>query len=119
MNLYEGRIGDWTPEDKNTYGMGLSQGRTASLGHPDVTEFSFLNKFPECTYRFLDWNSGVDSSTLKQVQSLCPPEVLVDILDAAPDAFFTAVTPPFDRQESFLSVFRVLSVEFSEQVQVG
>lgn len=76
--------------------MGLSQGCTASLGQPDMIELSFLDKFPECPYRFLDWDTGIDSSALEQIQFLCPSEVFVDIVNAAPQTFFVAVRPPFN-----------------------
>ena len=108
-----------SPPHLNTYTVGLSQGCAASLGHPYMTEFSFLNKFSERPYRVLNRNAGVNSSTLEEVQILCPSEVFVDIVNATPHACLAAVTPPFNGQEGFLRVFRVLLVECSEQVQVG
>jgi hypothetical protein len=110
---------EWTPARKDTYIVGLSQGRTAGLGHPNMTELSFLNKFRECPNRFLDWNTGINSSTLEQVQFFCPFEVFVDTVNAVPHTPFAAAASPFNGQESFICVFRVLLVECSKQLQVG
>lgn len=119
MNLHQGEDEGLDAHTQNTHIMGPPQGRTASLRHPDITELSFLDKFPERPYRFLDWNTGINSSTLEQVQFLCPSEILVDIVNAAPQTFFETIGSPFNRQESLLHVFRVLLVECSKQVQVS
>ena len=70
--------------------MSLSQGRTAGFGHPDITEFSFLNQFAEGPSRLLNRNLGVDSSALKEIQFLGSPEVLIDVVDAAPEVVLPA-----------------------------
>lgn len=70
-----------------THGMSLSQGFALGLGGSDVIELSFLYQFLEGLGRFLDRNLGVDSSALEQVQLLGSPEVLVDVVNAAPQAF--------------------------------
>ena len=84
-----------------------------------MTELSFLDKFLERCYSFLDGNTGVNPSTLEQVQFLCPSEVFVDVVNAVPHTLFAATTSPFNGQKGFLRVPRVLLVKCSEQVQVG
>ena len=73
----------------HTHCVGPSQGFAAGLGRSDITEFSLLDQFLERPGRFLDRYFGVDSSTLEQVQLLASPEVLVDVIDTAPQAFLT------------------------------
>ena len=80
--------------------MGLSQGLAAGLGHSDITELPFLDQFVERLGRFLNRNLGVDSSTLKQVQPLGPPEVLIDVVNTAPQAFLTADLLSDDSEET-------------------
>jgi hypothetical protein len=99
--------------------MGFFYGRTAGFRHADVTKLSFLDQFPERPGRFLDRNTGVDSSALEQIQLLCASEEFVDVVDGAPHTPFATIATRFDGQESPLRVFRVFLVECGEQVQVG
>lgn len=69
--------------------MGPLQGLTVGLRHSDIPELSFLNQFLERPCRFLDWDVRIDSSAFKQVQFLCPSEVLVDVVNAASQIPFT------------------------------
>lgn len=104
---------------KITYTVGLSQGGAAGLGHPNMIKLSFLNKFPERLYRFLNWDTRVDPSTLEKIQFLRPSEVVVDTVNTAPQILFAAASPSFNGQEGFICVFWVLLVERSQQLQVG
>jgi len=78
--------------------MGLSQGFAFSLGRSDITELSFLDQFAEGLCRFLDRNLGVHSSTLEQVKLLGSPEVLVDVVDTAPQALLTEKLLSYNRR---------------------
>ena len=69
--------------------MGLSQSRTVRLGHSNVIELPFFRQFLKRLGRPLDWNCGVHSSTLEQVQFLCTPEVLDNVVHAASQTFLT------------------------------
>ena len=73
--------------DMRTHGMCLSQGFTASFGHSDILELSFLDQFIERPGRLLDWNPAVDSSAFEQIQVLGSPEVLVSVVNTAPQVF--------------------------------
>ena len=118
--------------------MGLSQGFALGLRRSDVTELSLLDQFAEGLGRFLDWNFGVHSSALEQVQLLSSPEVFVDVVDAASQAFLAAnslsrspeeaegynlrrirarafqANAPLDGQEGLIRAFGILLVECSE-----
>jgi len=80
--------------------MGLSQGLAATLGHSDITELSFLYQFVERPGRFLDRNLGVDPSTLEEVQLLGSPEVLANVVNAAPQIFLTANPLSYNSEET-------------------
>jgi len=123
---------------QRTYGMGLSQGRAARLGHSNVSELSFIDQFLERPDGFLDRNLGVDSSALEQIQFLGSPEVLVNVVNATPHVFLAAnllshnleeakgrnsrriwlhcceIQTAFDGQEGLVGTFGILLVERSE-----
>ena len=80
--------------------MGLSQGRAAGLGHSDVIKLSLLDQFSERPGRFLDRNLGVDSSAFENIQFLGSPEVLVNVVNAAPQVFLAANLLSYNSEEA-------------------
>ena len=80
--------------------MSLSQGFALSLRGSDIAELSFLDQFAEGLGRFLDWNIGIHSSALEEVQLLGSPEVLVDVINAASQALLAAKLLNYKRGET-------------------
>ena len=83
-----------------THGMSLSQCFAFGLGGSDIAELSFLDQFAESLGRFLDWDIGIHSSALEEVQLLGSPEVLVDVINAASQTIITAKLLNYKRGET-------------------
>ena len=78
--------------------MSLSQCFAFGLRGSDIAELSFLDQFAEGLGRFLDWDIGIHSSALEEVQLLGSPEVLVDIVDTASQALLAAKLLNYKRE---------------------
>jgi len=82
-----------------THGVGLSQSFTASFGHSDILELPFRDQFVERPGRFLDRNTAVDSGRFEQVQVLGSPEVLVNVVNTAPQVFLATNPLSYNSEE--------------------